>query len=372
MAGLSTFAVLGSTRGELRRGFRAQVRNPFHRPGVYSLMMNIQRMRWVPLVACLSGGNGTAESAYMSPGQLAVETAKFEWTDTKRQREVPVKIYYPKSGAGPFPLIVFSHGLGGSRDGYEYLGRHWASHGYVSVHLEHLGSDDDVWKGVEPAERKQAMRRSIANPQNSINRPLDVSFAIDQMERLHRNAGPFKGRLDLKRIGVAGHSFGAYTTLAVAGQVFLGPFVDGKTLADPRVKAAIPMSSPVPRQKDQLDRAFGGIRVPCLHMTGTKDASIIGETTVEERRLPFDHMNKSDQYLIIFQDGDHLVFSGRGKLPGGGQDKRFQELILASSTAFWDAYLRDDRRAKDWLAGNGFQRTMGSAGTFEKKIGTKE
>jgi predicted dienelactone hydrolase len=47
----------------------------------------------------------------------------------------------PATGPGPFPVIVFSHGLGGSREGYKYLGRHWASYGYVAVHVEHLGSD---------------------------------------------------------------------------------------------------------------------------------------------------------------------------------------------------------------------------------------
>ena len=47
-------------------------------------------------------------------------------------REVPVKISdYPASG-GRCPVVIFSHGLGGSRDGDQYLGRHWASHGYVS------------------------------------------------------------------------------------------------------------------------------------------------------------------------------------------------------------------------------------------------
>src|SRR5581483_4684895 len=81
-----------------------------------------------------------------------VEAVRYDWVDAKRHRDVPVKIYYPKTGDGPFPVIVFSHGLGGSREGYEYLGNYWASHGYVSVHLQHLGSDDSVWKGLPQEE----------------------------------------------------------------------------------------------------------------------------------------------------------------------------------------------------------------------------
>jgi predicted dienelactone hydrolase len=326
-------------------------------------------MKW-KFATCLGLTVCFAVSA-LAGSTTEVETVKYEWKDTKRDREIPVKIYYPKTGSGPFPVIIFSHGLGGTREAYEYLGRHWASHGYVSVHLQHPGSDDDVWRNAEPAERMQAMRRSAANPQNSLNRPVDVSFAIDQMTKLNREAGPFKGRLDLNRIGAAGHSFGAYTTLAVAGQVFVGPLVDGRTLADPRVKAAIPMSAPVPTHKGQLDRVYGSIRIPCLHMTGTKDNSPIGNTPAEDRRIPFDHIRGADQYLIIFKDGDHMIFSGRGRLQGGEQDEKFQALIRESTLAFWDAYLRGDPKAKAWLANGGFESVLGKSGTFEKKLKTR-
>jgi predicted dienelactone hydrolase len=209
----------------------------------------VKRLHWLLALVMVglcgpSFGAATAASEYKrAAGPLSVETARYDWLDSKRDRKVPVKIYYPK-GDGPFPVIIFSHGLGGSREGYEYLGRYWASYGYVSVHLQHLGSDDAVWRDAAPGERMQRMRDATLNLENAINRPKDVSFAIDQLEKMNQENGPFKGRLDLKRIGVAGHSFGAFTTLAIAGQKFGGaqrniPF------ADPRVKAAIAMSAPV-------------------------------------------------------------------------------------------------------------------------------
>src|ERR1700744_4715141 len=77
-----------------------------------------------------------------------VAIVRYDWFDARRQRAVPVKIYYPRTGAGPFPVIIFSHGLGGSREGYEYLGQYWAAHGYVSVHVQHPGSDDGLWRNV--------------------------------------------------------------------------------------------------------------------------------------------------------------------------------------------------------------------------------
>jgi len=163
---------------------------------------------------------------------------------------------------------------------------------------------------------------------------------------------------------VAGHSFGAYTALAAAGQTF-NPGFASRTLTDPRVKAVIPMSAPVPADQRQLDDVYAGIRIPCLHMTGTRDNSPIGDTTPEKRRIPFDHCRNSDQYLLTFQDGDHAIFSGRRR--PSKQERTFQELICVSSTAFWEAYLLGNEPAKRYLT-NDFRGVLGRNGTFEIKF----
>ena len=297
-----------------------------------------------------------------------VETLRYEWFDASRNRRVPVKIYYPKTAAGAFPVIIFSHGLGGSRDGYEYLGRHWAASGYVSVHVQHIGSDSRVWQDAAPGETMENMRHAAANVSNITNRPLDISFAIDQLEKLNKSDSPLKQRLDLTRIGVAGHSFGAFTTLAVAGETFVTPFGKRLSALDPRIKAAIPMSSPVQKNKAFFDESYRSIKIPCFHMTGTLDASPIGDTSPKERRIPFDHSRNSDQFLVTFNGGDHMVFSGRGRLNEKTTDKEFQKLICIGSTAFWDAYLTGDPSAKAWFTGGGFEQALGKEGTFEKKL----
>jgi pimeloyl-ACP methyl ester carboxylesterase len=197
-----------------------------------------------------------------------------------------------------------------------------------------------------------------------------VRFAIDQMEKMNRDKGPLQGRLDLERIGMAGHSFGAWTTLAVIGEVFVGLGGRENSATDPRIKAAIAMSAPVPFNKAKLDQEFGRIKVPCLHMTGTLDDSPIGETKAKERRLPFDHITAADQYLVIFNGGDHMIFSGRGRLAGGRKDSVFQDLIRPATTAFWDAYLKDVKPAKKFLTEDGLQKLLGTEGTLEKKVKT--
>ena len=157
-----------------------------------------------------------------SPATNEVAVTRAEWRDANRDRLVPVKIYSPKSGRGPFPVIVFSYGLGGSREGYEYLGQCWAAQDYVSVHLQHVGSDDAVWKDAGIGKRKSAMQRAAAQPRNALDRTQDVSFALDELTRLNATNAIWRGNLDLARLGVAGHSFGAHTTLATAGAAYAG------------------------------------------------------------------------------------------------------------------------------------------------------
>jgi predicted dienelactone hydrolase len=297
-----------------------------------------------------------------------VETIRADWLDAVRNRNVPVKIYLPAQATHPVPIIIFSHGLGGSRDGYGYLGEYWASHGYVSVHVQHLGSDSAVWLDSLDGGPMAAMHRAVANLRNAANRPLDVSFAIDRLTALNRDTNsPLHGRLDLTRIGVAGHSFGAFTTLAIAGQSF--PFGGtNNSFLDPRVRAALPMSASVPMPGANLDEVYAPIRIPCLHMTGTRDDSPLGETMANQRRVPFDHSKNSDQFLLTLRDADHMAFVGlSGPLFGSDKAGTYQKLICQSSTAFWDAYLRGNALAKTWLT-NDFQTVLGQDGTFEIKL----
>jgi dienelactone hydrolase len=297
-----------------------------------------------------------------------VNVTRAEWHDLDRNRTVPVKIYSPTTTTNALPIIIYSHGLGGSREGYEYLGQCYAAHGYVTVHLQHPGSDEAVWQDAGFGQRMSAMRRAAAQPRHALDRVLDVSFAIDELTRLNATNSIWRDKLDLNRIGVAGHSFGAHTTLTIAGAAYAG--WSEKSLADPRVKAAIPMSAPVPANQSRLDAAFAGVKIPCLHMTGTKDDSPIGDTKAAERRLPFDHCRNSDQYLITFTDGDHAIFGGRERRLGGQKDAEFQRLICQSSLAFWDAYLRDDAEAKQWLTKE-FKDVLDKTGVFELKPAKK-
>ena len=319
----------------------------------------MRRLLW-----CLLAMSSAAHAANYTaaPGPQHVASVYYTWTDAIRHREVPVKVYYPREGAGPFPVIIFSHGLGGTRDGYAYLGQHWASYGFVVVHVQHLGSDDAVWRGK--AAPLAAMRAAAADLRNALDRPKDISFVIDQLTKMNTSDTPLKGRLDLGHIGVGGHSFGGYTVLAVSGEQFITRLGQAFTLADRRVTAAIAMSAPAPKEGTDLDRAFAKITIPVLHMTGTEDNSPIGLTTAIDRRLAFDHSSHADRYLVTFTGADHMLFSGR--LRPASRDSQQQALILQCTTAFWDATLRADSAAMACLT-HDFHVLLGKDGVWEMK-----
>jgi predicted dienelactone hydrolase len=311
-----------------------------------------------------------ATNSYAQPGPCAVRTLDLEWRDAARNRKIPARIYYPLTNAAS-PVILFSHGLGGSCTGYEYLGRHWASHGYVSVHLTHLGSDAGLFQQPDPP---QALKAAAANLQVALDRPLDVTFALDQLSMMNTSDTPLRSRLIIDRAGVSGHSYGGFTTLASAGQTFVLPRGGTRTYGDPRIRAAIAMSPPAPRRREEvLAQTYASITVPFFTLTGTRDDSPIGETTAAERRVPYDHMSAcSNKILVIFQDGDHMVFSGRTRNAAlGNQYARIQERVLAGSTAFWDAFLKADPAAKDWLSKGGFREMLGEDDVLEMKSGGK-
>ena len=318
----------------------------------------------IPLVFLALNG-AVAASGYdpAITGTWSVASTDGVWRDDARSRDLPYRLHRPVGATSPCPLIVFSHGLGGTREGYAYLGSWWASHGYLALHLQHHGSDDAVWRGERQPLRN--MRAATADYRVALDRVRDVTFALDCME-----AGATSGwaaQVDREAIGLAGHSFGSWTVLAAAGQR-LGPL--GDRLAEPRIRAGLAMSSPVPRgvRKDTYDT----IRIPILHMTGTEDASPIGDTAPVDRRVPFDRIAAGNQYLVIFQGGDHMIFSGRARGTSDPRDEQFQQLIRAGSLAFWDAYLRNDANARQWLCQGGFEKLLGKYGRYEVKTDGKQ
>lgn len=249
-----------------------------------------------------------AEALPVDPALFTTQT--FEWTDLARNRTVPAKLYLPLGPLKPgaVPLVVFSHGIGGSKDGYSYLGRYFAAHGYASLHVQHIGSDRQLWRG-NPFTI--VSRLSDAGQETeALNRVKDVMFALD-----HILAEPVGSFINTDRLVAAGHSYGANTTLLLAGAKV---DVNGTTVAarDRRFSAAILISAPPFYGLGDPLKIVSGIDVPTLHITATADdIQIPGyQSGVADRLALYQATGtatRSAKVLAVFKDGSHSIFTDR-------------------------------------------------------------
>jgi predicted dienelactone hydrolase len=310
--------------------------------------------------------DGICDGAAASDQQAADKVIYQNWHDQIRQRDIPVKIYLPRAGTAPFPIVIFSHGLGGSREAAVYLGDYWSQHGYLCVFVQHAGSDTSVWQSASQSGRQVVLEKlkAAANGQNLIERAQDIKFTIDELQRRNQSDPVLKGKLSLDQIAVGGHSFGAGTSLVIAGQRAGGSY----SLEDKRVKSAMYLCPPVSRgAKVAADQAFGSIQIPGLLLTGTEDNSPIGETTAEERRIPFDAIKSQHQYLVIFDGADHATFGGRSFRPAKESDDFYHRMIEQVTTEFLNATLKHEQSAWQWLDSKQAVEYFGKAAVYERK-----
>jgi len=294
----------------------------------------------------------------------AVSAGEMSWHDPARNRAIPVKIYFPRQ-VEPAPVILFSHGLGSSIEGCDYLAKAWTAHGFVCVLVQHPGCDENIWKGKVRIlnEYKKAYEQNWSGRK----RARDLLVVLDYLESLVLSDERLAARIDMDRVGVGGIDLGALAALLVAGQV---PPDYGDSLHDPRIKAVLAMSPPVWGMKNiSFREIYQPITAPTLFVTGTEDDGIVGHTKAAQRRIPFDAMDQCQRYLITVEGGDHRMYGGRvlSFLPAARNDEKFQSAIVRSSTYFWRAALREDPNAIQAMDRYGWQSLVGMKASVERR-----
>lgn len=289
--------------------------------------------------ALLSALPSTALALVAHPAQAAdrVET----WTDPARRRPIPIRLRLPHPDSARAPLVILSHGLGGTRDGLAYLGTALAEAGFAALHLQHQGTDSAVWRNQ--AEPMIGMAAAVLDLRRAVDRLQDIAFALDQ---LPRQPG-LQGRIDPSRIAIAGHSYGAWTVTHMLGQRLPGGTLMeqqlGVTLPDRRLLAGIALS-PVPPLGIAASEAYDRIRAPILHITGTQDRGTIEAATPQDREIPFRAI-AAPGVLAVLNGANHAAFAGE---PGAGprwNDPQFHGRTARLAVLFLRATLQGDAAA---------------------------
>jgi predicted dienelactone hydrolase len=285
--------------------------------------------------------------AWSSEAAPAYDIIDLDKIDASRKREVPLRLYLPHAAGAtqPVPLVVFSHGIGGSRFGYSWLGSHLAGAGIASLHLQHVGSDRALWRGnpLQIVNRLQG----AAQEAEAIARVQDLRFALDQVLADAR-LGP---RLDAQRIVAAGHSYGANTTLLAAGARIEreGRSVD---LSDARIRAAIVLSAPPFYGEAAPQKILSSIQVPTLHVTTTEDIIRIPGywSGPEDRVAEFEATGGPRKLLAVFQGGSHSIFTDRAGPGGPVLNPQIKAATRELATAFVRSVFEGDAVAlPGWL-----------------------
>ena len=270
------------------------------------------------------------------------------WHDRSRLRDIPWRLRLPE-GDGAVALVVFSHGLGGSLDGGTEWARAWAEAGVATLHLQHAGSDRAIWRGGLPAVK------AAASAEQLVERAHDVQFAVEQLLKLRQDRNGPWSRVRPEALGMAGHSFGAQTTLAVAGRDY--QVRGAPDLSESHFKAFAAFSPSVGHGAGGIK----GITRPMLCLTGSLDGNPLGpERDGRYRRAVYDALPAGAKAQLWLEGADHMSLGGAGERGAGfGQRllgrprERAPErlaahhaaLIKSISTDWWRWRLLDDEAA---------------------------
>jgi dienelactone hydrolase len=225
----------------------------------------------------------------------------------------------------------------------------------VVVHLQHPGSDLEAVRRVARSFSDQPGLRRAAGPEQLLARLEDVVFALDEMQRRQAAGSGRWSEARVQAVGMSGHSFGAHTTLGMAGQRYPGhPGMD-----EPRLAAFMAFSPTLPARGDPA-QAFARLTRPLLCLTGTHDDDVIGNGATPERRMGvFAALPPGRKAQLVLEDADHMTFAGNIGLRGEGLARhaparalqaQHHALVAAITTDWWRAHLLGDAQALGRLA----------------------
>lgn len=273
-------------------------------------------------------------------------------------RDLSLRITAPKTG-GPYPLIVFSHGMYGSENGYGTLVDHWAQAGYVVIQPTH----DDSLRYADAETRRRALSGGLDNISSAPQRPRDISLVLDNLDSITKAAPALGSKIDRTKLGMGGHSFGAWTTQIVSG---MSGRMGGAPGKDDRFQAFV-VISPQGEGGNVGPNSFKTMKGPMMMISGDNDTGRGEWDPKVHRKQAFQGAAPGGKYLVWIKDAYHNFggVSGRqggiqigGKMMGGPNPTHYHQ-VQSASLAFWDATLKGLPSAKGYLSEKTLEKTGG-------------
>lgn len=361
-----------------------------------------------------------AARGYASVEHASVSTSTSHWAASGQTAKL---VLARPARTGAVPVVIYLPGLGEASEAGERWRTAWASAGYAVVSVQLLDDDATAWRSdlALNGEFKALGRQRYAGAAVSRRVQLLADLVVEGQRR-SAAGDPGWQELDWSKLAIAGFDLGAYTAMAVAGEhVPNAEDAAGRV----QIRAAIALSPYASFAAGSLDTRYRDIHTPVMSVTSDVDVDALG--LVEGgylRNAPFNHMNGPDKFLLSLQGLPHSELSGAAHAKGdtaeseptkpsddgtgnasssdtgqprrggkrggpgegakpsrdraGGADRRgpaglsptaLQLRLIAAqdiSTAFLDAYVKNDSLAREWLASNA-TRWLGHTGELKHK-----
>lgn len=262
--------------------------------------------------------------------------------DAAQKRDISLRVTYPVS-AGPFPVIVFSHGAFCYPQLYAEITDHWVSHGYIVILPNHLDSANN-------GELSTGALQSLIS-----SRVRDMSFVLDALDQIEGEVSDIRGKTDRERMAVAGHSFGGMIAMIKFGLIVEHAEDDIQVdYSDDRFDVAVVLSGVGPAAMLDgtvlAESAFSRLTGPLFASGGTKDEGNVGTGDAfpwQWRMSGYTLAPSGDKYYLVLEDADHYLGGLICRENRSGEaDPEAVEIVRTTTTAFLNAYLQDDKAAR--------------------------
>jgi predicted dienelactone hydrolase len=190
-----------------------------------------------------------------------------------------------------FPVLVFSHGMGGYRHQNVAQMEELASHGYIVVSIDHTGYaaavilSDGTLLPFTAQEQLNAREQYEAQIRQMWQQ--DQRFVVDQLEAINSEDELLRGRLDLSRMGAFGHSFGGATITRFCEE-------------DARCLASINMDGTMPDVQTEWQKPFTHL-MSDTQFIPQPDPTDDQLTSMNVTREQFESLKQ--EYLLRLQNG---------------------------------------------------------------------
>jgi predicted dienelactone hydrolase len=347
--------------------------------------------------------------------------------DAQRNRDVVMTIEYPARGGG-YPVIIFSHAYGSSKEAYLGLTEYWVGHGYICIKPSHADAGvvreaftqrPEARQGRGEGRQRESRRTGTAGaevvrqppqpapetqfqsqtPADWQNRVRDISVIVDSLAELEQKYPELVGKMDRSKIGVGGDSYGAFTTMLLGGMTSFKSTPPLRA-ADSRVRAGLTISPQgVGDVFGLTPESWREVRIPMMYMAGSADRGPGENGDPQWRHDPFAYSPAGDKYFISFIGARHSSFAGNsgaisdqeiprnartpqvdprgypvntpqvtsGGVSGVQGNRRILGSVQLLSIAFWDTYLKNNADAREYLTSDAFMSLNGSGMTVERK-----